>query len=140
MAEHFNWCICKEHRSKSFVKLTDCYSRTFIPERYALYTGGDLHHEVPERTLYLYGRCSVCGGFMRSGRSLPINLTGGVLLEFIYHSMRNYQPFGNGVKERMAWYERQQKLSQNECDGQFLRLFRAEDLPFVTAWIKNIRS
>lgn len=75
---------------------------------------------------------------MRSGVSIPGELTGDDLLEYIYNQMRRYRPFSAGNQEtgryatgyfsgRTAWYQRQDDLPLADYNQQFLSLFHWED-------------
>ena len=43
------------------------------------------------RILYITGKCDRCGGFMRSGTSVPANLNGDELLAYIYRKLERFR-------------------------------------------------
>lgn len=139
------WCGCKGHDTRDFVKVTDFYSLHFIPSRWELdYDSLDTDGNT-ERTLWIVGRCSVCGGYMRTGTSVPINISGDYLIAYICDYMRRlYRPFDykrpdgdyhGAVSERSKWYRQQDKMEPGQFDCQFLELFHEKDRATAQRWL-----
>lgn len=140
-----NWCECKGHRSRDFGKLTDFYSRYFIP------TGWELQYATlavpePDRILYITGKCSQCGGFMRTGIGVASSYTHDDLLRDICHSMLHHRPYASrdiyglyrgGVPEQLEWYWRQDQLTKAERVEQFVALFQQKDQLAARRWAKE---
>lgn len=84
---------------------------------------------------------------MRSGVSIPEELTGAALLEYIYTQMRQYRPYAVGCQEtgkydsyypeRARWYQKQDDLNLVQFNEQFINIFRAEDQPAVWNWLAS---
>lgn len=140
-----NWCDCRGHRSRDFCKLTNYYSHHFIPDGWQLaYT--TLAEEEPERVLYITGKCAQCGGFMRSGTSIPCNLTGDALLTYISRELLHYRPhdvrepngiYHGAVIPRSQWYWEQDRLMAEERMEQFVALFHEEDRATARRWAQE---
>lgn len=139
------WCRC-EKPEDTYAERTNLYSKYFIPDGWAL------RYEVltqpgTERVLYLTGQCMQCRGKMRSGVSIPEELTGAALLEYIYTQMRQYRPYAVGCQEtgkydsycpeRARWYQKQDDLNLVQFNEQFINIFRAEDQPAVWNWLAS---
>lgn len=137
------WCRC-EKPEDTYAERTNLYSKYFIPDGWAL------RYEVltqpgTKRVLYLTGQCMQCRGKMRSGVSIPEELTGAALLEYIYTQMRQYRPYAVGCQktgkydsyypERARWYQKQDDLNLVQFNEQFIGLFHPEDQPAVREWV-----
>jgi hypothetical protein len=141
------WCGCKGHNTRDFVRTTDFYCKHFIPSGWALDYGSLDTTEDKERTLWIVGRCSVCGGFMRTGTSIPINISGDRLIDYVAEAMRrHYRPFDykrpdgdyhGAVSERARWYKRQDTMPPEQFARQFHDLFHEKDHVAVQEWLKN---
>jgi len=138
------WCKCKGHRSRDFTKLTDHYSRYFIPIGWMLeYT--TLVGPEETRILYITGRCGKCGGSMRSGTSVYGRYTHDNLLKDICQAMLTHRPYAGrdesglyrgGVPERLEWYWRQDQMTRAERIEQFVSLFQGADQQLARRWAK----
>ena len=91
------WCRC-EKKEDTFAQRSDLYVEAFLPDGWWLQYGR-LDQPESDRFLYLMGWCIRCRGRMRSGVSVPGELTGDDLLEYIYNQMRRYRPFSAGNRE-----------------------------------------
>jgi len=97
------------------------------------------------RILYITGKCDRCGGFMRSGTSVPMNVKGDELLAYVYREMKCFRPYDGHdqekgiycgyISQRCRWYQQQDDLTLEARNEQFLRLFRAEDQAAVKDWL-----
>ena len=136
------WCSC-EKELHTFPALTNHYSTTFLPDHWLLQYSTLYRPE--NRILFLAGRCQKCGRRARSGVSIPSSLSGPALLDAVYKEMLRYRPFDGkrdetctyrgAVTERSRWYMRQDDLSREERDEQFVSLLHADDQRFVRKWI-----
>lgn len=125
------WCECKDHRSRDFRKLTDFYCKCFVPTGWQLqYT--TLTEPEEDRTLYIVGKCSQCGGSMRSGVGVACNHTHENLLRNVCHAMLDHRPYAGkdiyglyrgGVPQRLEWYWRQDQMTREQRIEQFVALF-----------------
>lgn len=125
------WCECNGHRSRDFRKLTDFYCERFLPTGWQLqYT--TLTKPEENRVLYIVGKCSRCGGFMRTGVNITGRYTHDALLRDICHAMLNHRPYAGkdvyglyrgGVPQRLEWYWRQDQTTKEQRIGQFAALF-----------------
>ena len=138
------WCRC-EKKEDTFAQRSDLYVEAFLPDGWWLQYGR-LDQPGSDRFLYLMGWCIRCRGRMRSGVSIPGELTGDDLLEYIYNQMRRYRPFSAGNQEtgryatgyfsgRTAWYREQDDLPLMDYNKQFLSLFHWEDQKAVWDWL-----
>ena len=138
------WCRC-EKKEDTFAQRSDLYVEAFLPDGWWLQYGR-LDQPESDRFLYLMGWCIRCRGRMRSGVSIPGELTGDDLLEYIYNQMRRYRPFSAGSREtgsyatgyfsgRTAWYQRQDDLPLADYNQQFLSLFHWENQKAVWDWL-----
>lgn len=142
--EHINWCSCKEHDHKDWRVRAELYTQRFVPMAWVFEYRTIACHE-DDRILYMIGRCDRCGGFMRSGTSIPTNVKGDELLAYVYREMTHYRPYDGHdqesgaycgcVSQRCRWYQQQDDLTLEARNEQFLRLFRAEDQAAVTDWL-----
>ena len=138
-----DWCRC-EKPEDTFWERANLYSKYFVPD------GWDLQYKVlkppdTKRVLYLTGWCMQCRGKMRSGVSIPNELTGASLLEYIYTQMRQYRPYSGGFQEtgeydrhypeRSRWYRKQDNMNFVRFNEQFIGLFHKEDQPAVRNWV-----
>lgn len=140
-----NWCECADHKSQSFRKVVDLYSRQFIPDGWRFkYT--TIAEEEPGRTLYLTGKCARCGGYMHSGTSIACNLTGDALFAYIYVQFKHFRPYDgqspSGVYHgkvipRAQWYWEQDRLTAEERKKQFVALFHEQDKPAARRWAEE---
>lgn len=140
-----SWCECKSHRSQDFNKLTDHYCRYFIPEGWYLeYT--TLTEPEERRVLYITGKCSQCGGFMRSGVSIYGKNTREDLLEDICRTMLTYRPYAGkdesgiyrgGVLRRQEWYWHQDQMTRAQHIEQFTLLFRESESLIARRWAQE---
>ena len=142
--EHKNWCTCAGHDAEDWTVRNECYARHFIPKTWALE-----YHSLPEheegRTLYMLGSCTCCGGFMRSGVALALNISGDRFLADVYREMTRFRPFDGNDKEkglyfscvgqRAEWYQQQDDMTLIDCNKQFLNLFHTEDQETVGKWL-----
>ena len=89
------------------------YARHFIPgARVFDYRTIACHED--NRVLYITGKCDHCGGFMRSGTSVPTNVMGDELLKYVYQEMEHFRPYDGHdqekgtycgcVSQRCRWY------------------------------------
>lgn len=125
------WCECPGHYSRDFGELTDFYCQRFQPTGWQLqYT--TLTEPAGDRVLYIVGKCSQCGGFMRTGVGIVSNYTGEDLFRDVCHSMLHYRPYAQkdiyglyrgGVPQRLEWYWRQDQMMKDERIEQFAALF-----------------
>ena len=144
MSGKVNWCACKDHDHKDWTVVSDFYARNFIPAAWKLeYRTMDGYEHG--RALYIIGKCGCCGGFMRSGTSVPENMKGDELLAYVYREMNRYRPYDGHdrergtycgpISQRCRWYQQQDDLTLEERGEQFLRLFRGEDRSAVEDWV-----
>lgn len=126
-----DWCVCEGHRSRDFGKLTDYYSYYFIPTGW-MFQYTTLTEQEPDRILYITGKCSQCGGFMRSGVNVASNDTHDNLLRDVCRAMLNHRPYAGrdayglyrgGVPPRLEWYWRQDQMTREQRIEQFVALF-----------------
>ena len=147
MNEHqINWCSCKDHNASDWTVVADFYARHFIPMAWVFEHRTIACHE-DDRILYITGKCDHCGGFMRSGTSVPTNVMGDELLKYVYQEMEHFRPYDGHdqekgtycgcVSQRCRWYQQQDDLTLEERNEQFLRLFRAEDWADVKDWLER---
>lgn len=140
------WCECPGHQSRDFRKLTDHYCAHFIPTGWSLeYT--TLLEPEEGRTLYITGKCSQCGGFMRTGEDIDEKATQDNLLREICASMLRYRPYAGrdgsglyrgGVPQRLEWYWRQDQMTKAERVDQFAVLFHeGVDQLMARRWAKE---
>ena len=145
MKKHqINWCSCKDHNASDWTVVADFYARHFIPEAWVFDYRTIACHE-DNRVLYITGKCDHCGGFMRTGASVPTNIKGDDLLAYVYRDMEYYRPYDGHdqetgiycghISQRCRWYQQQDDLTLEERNEQFLRLFQAEDRPAVKDWL-----
>lgn len=146
--ERIIWCSCENHDHKDWRVVSDHYCRHFIPSGWALqYHTLDCRDE--SRYLYFTGICNVCGGFMRSGTSLPLNVSGAELLSYVYREMVRFRPFDGydaqsghykgAVPERSKWYRKQDDLSTAKLEEQFVGLFQEKHQETAREWFSNCR-
>lgn len=138
-----SWCACKGHNAKDWKSVSYFYAQHFIPHGWAL-EYHTLNFEEG-RTLYQIGTCDHCGGFMRSGTGLAINISGDRFLADVYREMEHYRPhdghdqesgtYCGRITRRSQWYQRQDDLTLEERNKQFLHLFRTEDRETVMDWL-----
>lgn len=142
--KQINWCSCKDHNASDWTVVADFYARHFIPNAWVLECCTiDCHEDG--RILYITGKCDHCGGFMRSGTSVPSNIKGDELLAYVYREMEHFRPYdghnrGRGtyhgcIDQRCRWYQQQDDLTLEARNEQFLRLFRAEEQATVKKWL-----
>lgn len=142
--KQINWCSCKDHNASDWTVVADFYARHFIPNAWVLECCTiDCHEDG--RILYITGKCDHCGGFMRSGTSVPSNIKGDELLAYVYREMEHFRPYdghnrGRGtyhgyIDQRCRWYQQQDDLTLEARNEQFLRLFRAEEQAAVKKWL-----
>ncbi len=139
-----NWCTCKDYHNWDV--LAEYYFLHFVPNSWVFKYRTLTEHEEG-RVLYITGVCNRCGGFMRSGTSVPANICGDELLRHVYQKMLQYRPYDDydqigrhydgAVPERSKWYEDQDDMTRKECGEQFLSLFKPEHLPAAADWLKR---
>ena len=145
MSEHeINWCTCKDHDHEDWCVRAELYARRFIPRAWAL-EYKTLACHADDRFIYLVGSCDRCGGFMRSGASVPTNVKGDELLAYVYREMEHFRPYDGHdqekgtycgyVSQRCRWYQQQDDLTLEARNEQFLHLFREEDQAAVKDWL-----
>lgn len=137
-------CTCSATQGGSFQEATNHYCSNFIPTGWKL-AYASLSQKEPERFLYLTGWCSRCGGQdLQSGESIPGDLAGDALLEYIYQEIGHYRPFeyrrddgtyNRGLSMRAQWYMEQDDLALGAKNAQFLKLFHPEDQGIVEEWL-----
>ncbi len=143
------WCKCPGHQSHDFRELTDHYSQHFIPTGWSLeYT--TLLEQEERRTLYIIGKCSQCGGFMRTGEDITGRSTHDSFLRDVCISMLRYRPYAGqdgsglyrgGVPPRLEWYWRQDQMTKAERIEQFVALFHeGVDQLIARRWAKEHMS
>ena len=142
--KQINWCICDGHSHEDWRISSELYAQVFIPAAWMFEYRTIACHE-DDRILYITGKCSRCGGFMRSGTAVPTNVKGDDLLAYVYREMEHYRPYDSHNQEtgtysgcisrRCRWYQRQDDLTLEARNKQFLRLFRAEDQAAVKEWL-----
>lgn len=137
-----NWCACEGHDHRDWTVVADFYARHFIPHGWALE-----YHTLDQeqgRILYMIGTCNHCGGFMRSGAGIAMNISGDRFLADVYQGMRRRAYDGHDcisgtyhscVKQRARWYQQQDDLTLENHNMQFLRLFHSEDQAVVKDWL-----
>lgn len=114
--EYIKWCACKDHNATDWTVVSNFYAKHFIPKTWIFeYCTIDSYDD--DRTLYITGACDCCGGFMRSGTSVPINIKGDELLAYVYQQMIHFRPYDNHdfhsgiyhscVSQRARWYQQQ---------------------------------
>lgn len=92
MKEHqINWCTCNGHDHEDWRVRSELYARCFVPVAWAFEYRTIAGYEE-HRILYLVGICDCCGGFMRSGTSVPSNIKGDELLAYVYREMGTFPP------------------------------------------------
>ncbi len=140
------WCECPGHQSHDFRELTDFYSMHFLPTGWRLeYT--TLLEREERRTLYITGKCSQCGGFMRTGEDITGKSTHDSLLREVCETMLRYRPYvgqdgcglyRGGVPQRLEWYWRQDQMTKAERVKQFAALFHeGVDQLIARRWAKE---
>ena len=142
--EQIKWCACEGHNAADWTAVADFYAKHFIPEKWMFEYRMLACHE-DDRILYIVGMCNHCGGFMRSGISVPTNIKGDELLAYVYREMTSYRPYDchdadtdiyrGCVSQRAKWYQRQDDLTLEERNQQFQRLFSPVDQPTVVGWL-----
>ena len=142
--KQINWCSCKDHNASDWTVVADFYARHFIPITWVFKHRTIVCHE-DDRFLYITGKCDRCGGFMRSGTSVPTNVMGDELLKYVYREMESYRPYDGHsqekgtycgcINQRCRWYQQQDDLTLEARNEQFLRLFRAEEQAAVKKWL-----
>lgn len=143
-----NWCTCQKHNSKNWQTVADHYCEHFVPSTWGLeYHSLNCHEDG--RVLYMIGACDICGGFMRSGTSIPANVQDDQLLVYIYREMTHFRPYdgydkktgyyNSAVPKRAKWYQKQDELSESEVDQQFVNLFHESHQPQVREWLVHNR-
>ena len=75
-----NWCTCKDYHNWDV--LAEYYFLHFVPNSWVFKYRTLTEHEEG-RVLYITGVCNRCGGFMRSGTSVPANICGDELLRHV---------------------------------------------------------
>ncbi len=145
-----HWCTCEGHNTGDFVRTTDFYSSYFQPIGWALEYDTLLEEAAEERTLYLTGQCGLCFNFMRAGMTLPIKRGGEALLAHIWTALETYRPFAFEKADaegytgcppvRGNWYQRQNKLSEEEKEARFAALFHDADKEVVEHWLAQRRA
>lgn len=81
--KQINWCTCNGHNHEDWCVRSRLYARCFVPTAWVFdHRTIDCHKDG--RFLYMTGRCVRCGGFMRSGTSVPAGLEGDKLLAYVY--------------------------------------------------------
>lgn len=144
MSTIVNWCVCKGHDDKDWTVRSKYYARHFIPSGWMLEYGTALEYE-DGRILYMTGSCDCCGGFMRSGVGLALNISGDRFYVNVYWEMNHYRPYEGYdskkgvyhgyIGQRGEWYQQQDDLTPEERNRQFLNLFRAEDRADAEDWL-----
>ncbi len=144
--DNIRWCTCKDHDHKNWQVVSDHYCRHFIPSGWSLVCGVLDQHEEG-RILYLTGACNTCGGFMRSGTSVPMNVSGDELLAYIYREMTRFRPYDGYDKEagiyngavsaRAKWYQAQDDLTEEELCRQFVGLFQQKYQAQAEDWLAH---
>lgn len=144
--KEINWCSCKDHNASDWTVVADFYARHFIPSAWVFKHRTIVCHE-DDRFLYITGKCDRCGGFMRSGTSVPTNIKGDGLLAYVYQMMERYRPYDHYdqetgtyhscINQRCRWYQQQDDLTLEARNEQFLRLFRAEEQAAVKDWLER---
>ena len=144
--KEIKWCGCKGHNAKDWTVVADFYAKHFVPKKW-VFEYRTIHSHEDNRVLYLFGCCDRCGGTMRSGTSVPTNAKDDELLAYVYHEMVRYRPYDyydshtgiyhGCVNIRAKWYQRQDGLTTEVFDKQFLRLFQKEDRATVTDWLTH---
>lgn len=147
--KEMDWCACKDHNAKEWTVVADFYAKHFIPEKW-VFEYRTIHCHEDKRVLYLFGHCDHCGGMMRSGTSVPTNVKDDELLAYVYREMVYYRPYDfcdshsgtyhGCVNIRARWYQRQDCLTLEARDKQFLRLFQKKDRTTVTEWLIRNRN
>lgn len=132
------WCKCKEHQTNDFVLITNLYCNTFKPVKFAL-EYGTLDEFEEDRTLYIIGKCDVCGGMQRTGEGLPYNRKGDELIAGIWEKMKYYRPFP-GSKLREDWFNRFDMKPRAEKEKIFLALFKPQDRAKVAEVLPRLKS
>lgn len=142
-------CTCSASQGGNFQNATNHYCINFIPTGWKLeYTS--LGQNEPERFLYLTGWCFRCGGKdLQSGESIPGDLAGDALLEYIYQEIGHYRPFecrrddgtyNSVLSARAQWYMEQDDLTLGAKNAQFLKLFHTEDQAIVEEWLSRCHA
>ena len=90
--KQINWCICDGHSHEDWRISSELYAQVFIPAAWMFEYRTIACHE-DDRILYITGKCSRCGGFMRSGTAVPTNVKGDDLLAYVYREMEHYRPY-----------------------------------------------
>ena len=142
--KQINWCTCDGHDHEDWCVRSELYARCFVPTAWAFEHRTIACHEAG-RVLYLTGKCDHCGGFMRSGTSVPSNIQGDELLAYVYREMEHFRPYDGHdqkkgtyhgcISQRCRWYQQQDDLTLEARNEQFLSLFRAEDQAAVKEWL-----
>ena len=142
--KQINWCTCDGHDHEDWCVRSELYARCFVPTAWAFEHRTSACHEAG-RVLYLTGKCDHCGGFMRSGTSVPMNVKGNELLAYVYREMEHFRPYDGHdqekgtycgyISQRCRWYQQQDDLTLEARNKQFLRLFRKEDRAAVKDWL-----
>lgn len=142
--KQINWCTCDGHDHEDWRVRSELYTRRFVPTAWVFEHSTITCHEEG-RVLYITGKCDRCGGFMRSGTSVPINVKGDELLAYVYRGMKHFRPYDGHdqekgiycgcISQRCRWYQQQDDLTLEARNEQFLRLFRAEDQAAVKDWL-----
>ena len=142
--KQINWCTCDGHDHKDWCVRSELYARCFIPTAWVFEHRTIACHE-DDRILYMTGKCDRCGGFMRSGTSVPMNVKGDELLAYVYREMEHFRPYDGHdqekgvycgcVSQRCRWYQQQDDLTLKARNAQFLKLFREEERAAVKDWL-----
>lgn len=133
------WCKCPDYASENYNKNLEHYNKSFIPTHWQL-AYLDLNKFENERFLHIAGFCNECGGKMRTGKSLPYNLSGKDLVSEIWKAYHSYRPFGYALKERGSWYYSEDKLPDDEQIDTFIKLFKQQDREYVMQTLEEIFS
>lgn len=140
-----NWCECEDHFSLDFSWVMAFYRNCFIPDGWGFqYT--TIAEAEKERSLYLTGTCSQCGGDMCCAISIPGDLTYESLFEDVYQIMLKHRPYDDRdstgayhgrVPQRSEWYWRQDQLNRADFIEQFAALFLDKDQQKARCWAEE---
>lgn len=142
--KQINWCTCDGHDHENLCVRSELYTRRFVPMAWVFEHRTIACHEEG-RALYITGKCDRCGGYMRFGTFVPMNVKGDELLAYVYREMEHFRPYDGhdqetgtycgSICQRCRWYQQQDDLTLEARNEQFLRLFREENQAAVKDWL-----
>ncbi len=140
-----NWCECEDHFSLDFSWVMAFYRNCFIPDGWGFqYT--TISEAEEDRSLYLTGTCSQCGGDMCCSISIPGDLIHDDLFQDVFEIILKHRPYDDRdstgayhgrIPQRSKWYQEQGQLTMLEFIEQFVALFLDKDQQAARCWAEK---